>query len=75
MLVRTHNRAVNEDLLEICIDSQRGKDPMPDTGLGPSGQPFVRAAPVPELLRQVASWASRTGDPEHHLDKFAVICG
>src|SRR3546814_5515205 len=80
MLMRPHDGAVDEDVLEVGIIAQRRKKPFPDPIAAPAVEPLIHRVPAPELLRQNAPMRSRRSE-EHTSElqslmriSYAVFC-
>src|SRR3546814_10625462 len=73
MLMRPHDGAVDEDVLEVGIIAQRRKKPFPDPIAAPAVEPLIHRVPAPELLRQNAPMRSRPRQPQDRLDKQPIV--
>src|SRR3546814_18836322 len=73
MLMRPHDGAVDEDVLEVGIIAQRRKKPFPDPIAAPAVEPLIHRVPAPELLRQNAPMRSRPPQPQDRLDKQPIV--
>src|SRR3546814_11201768 len=73
MLMRPHDGAVDEDVLEVGIIAQRRKKPFPDPIAAPAVEPLIHRVPAPELLRQNAPMRSRPRQPQDRLDNQPIV--
>jgi len=73
MLMDANDRTVDEDLLEVGIIGQRGKNSLPYAACLPPCKPFIDAVPGAELFGQVAPGRSRPCHPHHGLDEQAIV--
>src|SRR3546814_20611996 len=73
MLMRPHDGAVDEDVLEVDIIAQRRKKPFPDPIAAPAVEPLIHRVPAPELLRQNEPMRSRPRKPQDRLDKQPTV--
>jgi hypothetical protein len=73
MLVRPHNGAVDEDLLEVGIARKLNKYGMPYLRARPSGEAFIHAVPSSQISRQITPWAAGASNPQHRLDKLSIV--
>jgi hypothetical protein len=74
MLVDANDGGVDEDFAKLPISGQFGKYAMPDTGTRPARKSLVRAVPAPKLRWEVSPRTAGARDPQHCLDKQAVVC-
>ncbi|CAE6872477.1 hypothetical protein R69746_08531 [Paraburkholderia aspalathi] len=63
MLVGTHNRTVDENLLKVGVTRQLGEYRMPYLCPRPPGKASVHAIPRSKIGRQISPWAASARDP------------
>ena len=73
--MRSHDGAVDHRVFVVGVCGEMLENPFPDAGLGPTGKPRVNLDRIAKPLRQVAPGRARLGDPQHGIDKQAIILG
>ena len=73
VLVRAHDGAVEDQVLEVRVVRQGREDAVPHALGGPAAEPPEGAVPAAEGLRQVAPGRAGAHDPQHPLDEHAVV--
>lgn len=73
LLVRSHDRGVNHQVLVFRIPYQGAEDLLPDPADGPAGKTLVNTFILAVAFRQVAPASARAQHPQHAVDKDAVI--
>src|ERR1700692_3115398 len=63
MLVGTHNRTVDEDLLKVGVARKLGEYRMPYLRPRPPCKALVHAIPRSKIGRQISPWAASARDP------------
>lgn len=73
MLVWAYDRRVNQNVLDFRLTCQCMHNSLPYTLASPTREANVHRMPSTELSRQVAPWTASTGNPQHRLEKPAIV--
>ena len=71
--MRPDDRAIDEDILEVCVFGELSEDSLPDTLLLPAGEALVNGIPVAKARRKVAPRSACSRDIEDGLDELAIV--
>jgi hypothetical protein len=69
----SHDGAVDHRVFVVGVGGEMLENPLPDTGLGPTGKPRVNVDRIAKPLRQVAPGNSSAIALEHGLDEQTVV--
>ncbi len=71
--MRPHNGGVDHHMLEVRVIRQDLEKILPNALACPAAEAHEGAVPVPELGRQIAPRCARAQNPQHRIDKQAVV--
>lgn len=71
--MRADQRGVEHQVFIVAILDQRGKDLLPDPGLGPAAETLVKALVLAVALGQVAPVGARAQNPQDTVHEQAVV--
>ena len=71
--MRTHDGAVEVDLLKIGLFAQDFENVLPGVFVRPAREAHIDAIPRTKFVRQVAPWTACAGQPQNGLDKQAIV--
>lgn len=74
MLMSANDGRIDEHRAKSTFLGQGCEHLVPDKGARPTRKALVGAVPQRELRRQIAPGTTGTCDPQHHLDKPAIVC-
>jgi len=71
--MRPDDSGVDDQILEVGIIGQGLENPSPDAFGAPSAEATGHAVPAAKRLRWITPGRTRADDPQHALDKHAII--
>ena len=71
--MRPDDRAIDEDILEVCVFGELSEDSLPDTLLLPAGEALVDGIPVAKTCRKVTPRSACSRDVQDNLYELAIV--
>jgi hypothetical protein len=73
VLMGAHDRAVEDQILEVRVIRDGGEEALPNALLAPAAEPAKDAVRITKTVWQIPPWRTGAGDPQHGFDEQAVV--